>query len=78
MLVGALLIGGFWAVVLLLSLRGRTLPLSVAVLALTALLLVALALQPSVHAAGWVALGLTFAVVAVMYAAPGGRDDDAD
>lgn len=76
MLIAALLLGGFWAVVLILSLRGRALPLSVAALALTALLLVALALQPRLHAAGWAALGLTFAVVAVMYAAPGGGDDD--
>jgi hypothetical protein len=78
MLIGGLLLGAFWAVVLVLSLRGRTLPLSVAALTLTALLLVALALQPRVHAAGWAALGLTFAVIAVWYALPGGGDDNGD
>jgi hypothetical protein len=77
-LIGALLIGAFWALVLALSLTGRRLPLSVAALGLTVLLLAALALQPRVHAAGWVALVATFLVVAVLYAVGGfgGLSDD--
>lgn len=76
MLAGALLLGGFWALVIVLTITGRRLPLAAAALALLVVLLVALALQPQVHAAGWVALVATVLLVVVRYAYPGsGRDD---
>jgi hypothetical protein len=76
MLVGALVLGGFWALVIVLTITGRRLSLALATLALLALLLVALALQPHVHAAGWVALVATVLLVAVLYARPGSGADD--
>lgn len=78
MLIGALLLGGFWALVIALSIAGRR--LTAVALALVTLLIAALALQPRVHAAGWAALVLTVLVVAVMAARPvlGDGDDDGD
>jgi hypothetical protein len=81
MLIGGLLLGAFWTLVIVLAVTGRRVPLSLAALGLIALLLVALALQPRFHAAGWVALALTFLIVAVGYALPTwglGGDVDGD
>jgi hypothetical protein len=79
MLIGGLLLGAFWTLVIVLAVTGRRLPLSIAALGLIVLLLVALALQPRVHAAGWAALVLTVLVVAVGYALPTwGIGGDAD